>query len=248
MKKCALVLWSTMALFTGAMGQTLTYQLLPDSSITPAAGGIPIGSSEPLRGSFTWVAYTPSDIVDSDTFNITSLQFTSSSYSFTLASGSQPDNTTQAGPDGQTGLNAMVNLAGSTQNPWLIGAYGSGSYQGPASAPTELVLDAEGLYPGESGLNAANFYIHARLVCEPAMISLLLAASPGAGGTVSGGGVFAAGSSHKIKASASRDYVFVNWTENGAVVSSTASYTFILHGNRRLVANFAKKTSGHGPL
>src|SRR5262249_31169101 len=33
-------------------------------------------------------------------------------------------------------------------------------------------------------------------------------------------------------------YTFVNWTENGSVVSTLASYTFTLTANRTLVANF----------
>lgn len=68
--------------------------------------------------------------------------------------------------------------------------------------------------------------------------TITVSASPGAGGTVSGGGTFPAGSSRTVTASANSGYAFTNWTENGSVVSSSTSYTFNLNANRNLVANF----------
>ena len=38
------------------------------------------------------------------------------------------------------------------------------------------------------------------------------------------------------------DYVFMNWTENGNVVSSDPTYTFTVTGNRNFVANFSEQT------
>lgn len=69
--------------------------------------------------------------------------------------------------------------------------------------------------------------------------TIAISASPSAGGTVSGSGTFAAGSSRTVTASANSGYSFANWTENGGVVSSSASYTFTLNGNRTLVAIFS---------
>ncbi len=63
-------------------------------------------------------------------------------------------------------------------------------------------------------------------------------ASPSAGGRVAGAGTFASGSSPTVTATANSGYTFANWTDNGAVVSSSASYTFTLTANRTLVANF----------
>jgi hypothetical protein len=68
--------------------------------------------------------------------------------------------------------------------------------------------------------------------------TITVSASPSIGGTVSGGGTFAAGSSRTLTATANSNYVFTNWTENGSIVSTSASYTFTLNGNRTLVANF----------
>ena len=68
------------------------------------------------------------------------------------------------------------------------------------------------------------------------MISL--SANPTLGGTTSGGGVFAQGSSATVVASPNTGYTFTNWTENESVVSTSPSYQFTIAGNRSLVANF----------
>ena len=41
-----------------------------------------------------------------------------------------------------------------------------------------------------------------------------------------------------MTATANSGYNFVNWTANGSVVSTSASYTFTLNSNVTLVANF----------
>ncbi|WP_395749385.1 InlB B-repeat-containing protein [Prosthecobacter sp.] len=64
-------------------------------------------------------------------------------------------------------------------------------------------------------------------------------AAPAAGGTTSGDGGFVSGTSTTVAATANAGYFFVNWTENGAQVSTSASYTFNVTANRTLVANFA---------
>ena len=61
---------------------------------------------------------------------------------------------------------------------------------------------------------------------------------PTVGGTVTGGGNIANGTSATVTATPSPNYSFVNWTENGTAVSTSASYTFTVTTNRALVANF----------
>ena len=68
------------------------------------------------------------------------------------------------------------------------------------------------------------------------------AANPAAGGTVSGDGEYNHGESCTVTATANTGYTFSNWTENGSVVSTNASYTFTVEGNRNLVANFSNIT------
>jgi Divergent InlB B-repeat domain len=73
--------------------------------------------------------------------------------------------------------------------------------------------------------------------------TIAVSASPSAGGTVSGGGAFPAGNSQTVTATANSGYNFVNWTANGSVVSTLASYMFILNSNVTLVANFTPVTT-----
>jgi beta-glucanase (GH16 family) len=68
--------------------------------------------------------------------------------------------------------------------------------------------------------------------------SINTSSSPSDGGTTSGGGTVNCGSNVTVCASVNAGYAFVNWTENGDVVSLSPCYTFALNGNRMLVANF----------
>jgi len=69
---------------------------------------------------------------------------------------------------------------------------------------------------------------------------IAVSASPPAGGSVTGGGTFLSGSSRTVNATAASGFSFTNWTEAGGVVSTSATYTFTLNGNRNLVAHFAQ--------
>ena len=60
------------------------------------------------------------------------------------------------------------------------------------------------------------------------------------GGNVSGGGSYQQGQNCTVTATANTGYIFINWTENGNVVSTGAEYTFIVNSNRDLVANFVE--------
>jgi len=72
-------------------------------------------------------------------------------------------------------------------------------------------------------------------------LQLVVTASsiPSAGGTITGAGAFTTGSSVTMTATSNSGYIFLNWTENGIIVSTNASYTFIINASRTLVAHFA---------
>ncbi|MBR3710571.1 MAG: choice-of-anchor J domain-containing protein [Bacteroidales bacterium] len=57
-------------------------------------------------------------------------------------------------------------------------------------------------------------------------------------GTVSGGGQYNYNQSCTVTATPSDGYMFTNWTSNGSVVSTDASYTFNVTANTNLMANF----------
>ena len=72
-----------------------------------------------------------------------------------------------------------------------------------------------------------------------------VSANPNIGGTVTGGGTYNQGQSCTVTATPNASYTFTNWTENGNVVSTQASYTFVVNGNRNLVANFTAQTQNY---
>ena len=63
-------------------------------------------------------------------------------------------------------------------------------------------------------------------------------ASPSTGGTVTGGGGYHYGDTCTLLAEPATDYVFLNWTINGSVVSTNAEYTFTVTEDGDYVANF----------
>jgi len=64
-------------------------------------------------------------------------------------------------------------------------------------------------------------------------------ASPVEGGTTTGTGVYTNGSSVDVVARPNLAFDFVNWTDNGTIASTNATYQFTIEVNRSLVANFA---------
>jgi len=68
--------------------------------------------------------------------------------------------------------------------------------------------------------------------------NISLSASPSNGGSVSGGGIYYSGQPCTVHAVANTGYSFINWTENGNVVSTNANYTFTVTDNHTLIAVF----------
>jgi hypothetical protein len=69
--------------------------------------------------------------------------------------------------------------------------------------------------------------------------TVTVSASPANGGRVAGvSGTFPPGSTVTVSAVAKNGFAFVNWTQNGNVVSSAADYTFMMFDNTDLQANF----------
>ena len=68
--------------------------------------------------------------------------------------------------------------------------------------------------------------------------TISVSADPINGGTVTGGGAFHYGETCTVSATPNQNFTFTNWTENGNVVSTQASYQFNVTSNRTLVAHF----------
>ena len=84
----------------------------------------------------------------------------------------------------------------------------------------------------------ANRNLVANFTYTPPTYTISVSANPTNGGTVTGGGIYEEGQSCTVSATPNANYTFTNWTENGNVVSTNASYTFEVTDNRNLVANF----------
>ena len=63
-------------------------------------------------------------------------------------------------------------------------------------------------------------------------------ANPAEGGTIEGAGSYQTGENVTLKATENEGYIFLNWTENGEIVSNEYEYTFVVESARNLVANF----------
>jgi len=75
-------------------------------------------------------------------------------------------------------------------------------------------------------------------------VTVTVSSNPSGGGTTSGGGKYTSGTNCTVSATASSGYTFVNWTENGTIVSANANYTFQVTGYRSLVAKFVLTSEG----
>lgn len=82
------------------------------------------------------------------------------------------------------------------------------------------------------------------LWAEETTYSVALSAT--AGGTASGGGVFAANTQITVTATPDSGYRFQGWTEGGEQVSASSAYTFTVTGDCALVAVFQPSDDGSG--
>ena len=111
---------------------------------------------------------------------------------------------------------------------------------------TYIIIPSGAAAPATGNYETTITYVNGILtVSNLPIYTISVSASPSNGGTVSGSGSVISGSSHTVTATANSNYRFTNWTESGTVVSTNASYTFTVSGNRSLVANFSY-TGGNG--
>jgi hypothetical protein len=78
-------------------------------------------------------------------------------------------------------------------------------------------------------------------------LALILSSNPIIAGTTNGSGAYNSGTSVTATATPNTGYVFVNWTNNGTIASTSQNYTFPLNATTSLVANFALNTIAIGP-
>jgi uncharacterized repeat protein (TIGR02543 family) len=232
-----------------------TFTTIPTVTIsaTPAAGGTFLGAGSFAQSSVVTVTATPaSGFTFTNWTQGGTAVSTSPSYLFTMAG----NKALVANFAPVVAGNFAVNLSSSPA------AGGTTSGSGSFAAGTNITVTAaanagytfvnwtdNGVVVSSSSSFQFNVTGNRTLVANYRVVSssqfaVILSSSPTAGGTTDGEGAYSAGTSVTITAAASAAYSFTNWTEKatGAVVSSSANYTFALSANRTLVANFAIKT------
>ena len=89
-----------------------------------------------------------------------------------------------------------------------------------------------------------SFYVTENSTCvayftqQVTSYTITATANPTNGGTVTGAGSYPSGSTATLKAIANTGYIFTNWTKDGSVVSTDATYSFTVSENASYVANF----------
>ncbi len=89
-----------------------------------------------------------------------------------------------------------------------------------------------------------SFYVTENTTCvanftqQTTSYAITATASPANGGTVTGAGSYTSGSTATLKAMANTGYTFTNWTKDGSVVSTNATYSFTVSEDASYVANF----------
>lgn len=91
---------------------------------------------------------------------------------------------------------------------------------------------------GHSFVIDVNHSLVAHFAIDVPQWTVSASAAPLAGGVITGSGLLDEGSSAALVATPNVGYSFTNWTDGGPVVSTAASYSFNVTGNRALVANF----------
>ncbi len=137
-----------------------------------------------------------------------------------------------------------------TNDSYTLGVitYGSGVTNvitGTLAGSADSTLDSIALFNNNNGTDPPHdVFFNSLLVLNFApltntnSININTSSSPSDGGTTSGGGTVNCLSNVTVCASPNSAFTFVNWTENGDVVSGDACYTFTATENRTLVANF----------
>lgn len=233
-------LLSNVTLVANFVTNPVVYTVAASSS--PVAGGTVFGAGNFADGSSVTLTATPNAGYSFSSWTQGGVvQSTSASYNFTLSSNRtlvanfSLNNYTVAGSSspvaggsvsggGTFGYGSSVTLTATPNTGYTFSNWTQGGVAQSTSPSYNFTLT------GNRTL-VANF--------TPNNYTVAGSSSPTAGGSVSGAGTFAYGSSVTVTATPNTGYTFVNWTQSGIVQSASASYSFTLSSNRTLVANFS---------
>jgi len=228
-----------------------TFTTIPQVTISlnPVAGGTTVGAGTFAQGSTVTVSATPKagyTFTNWSDSGSTTVASTSPSYQFTMAGNRALVATFTLIPPAKFAvvLSSSPIAGGST--------FGSGSYdigtnvtviESPNPGYTFVNWTENGTVVSTSSsfqfAIAGNRTFVANFTIIPALqFAVILSNNPAAGGTNTGSGSYTSGTSVTITATPNTGYTFVNWTENGTIISTSPAYTFAITATRTLVANF----------
>ncbi|MBR4468441.1 MAG: T9SS type A sorting domain-containing protein [Bacteroidales bacterium] len=214
-------------------------------SANPTIGGSVTGGGTYNQGANCTVTASPNNGYTFTNWTENgSVVSTSASYTFTVTGNRTLVANFQAQPQSYT-----ISVSANPTNGGSV--TGGGTYQQgqsctvtatPASGYTFLRWTENG---NQVSTNASytftvtgNRTLVAQFQAQPQSYTINVSANPTNGGSVSGGGTYQQGQSCTVTATPATGYTFLRWTENGNQVSTNASYTFTVTGNRTLVAQF----------
>ena len=207
-----------------------------EGGIATGAGGYSYGNECTLTATpktgYTFVSWTENGNQVTSEPTYTFIVRESSTYtahfqkkSYTVTTSSDPTNggTTTGGGTYQYGDNCTVNATA------VSGFVFNGWKEGNETVST----DAAYSFTVTSERNLVAVFVPT--------YTITASANPVTGGTVAGAGTYLKDEICTLMATANNGYVFTNWKEGNAVVSTDANYSFVVQGNRNLVANFTRQ-------
>lgn len=224
-------------------------------SSNPVAGGITTGAGTFAQGSVVAVGAVPNAGYTFKNWTSNgSIVSTSASYQFTMAGNSVLVANFVAVPPGNFAVNLSSSpVAGGTTTG--SGSHAAGSAVTVTATPNAgyafinwkengVIVSASSSY--SFMLNANRTLVANFTSVTGSQFAVILSSNPTIGGTTAGSGLYNSGASVTVTANPNIGYTFINWTDNGAIASTSSSYTFPLNANRTLVANFSL-IAGVGP-
>ena len=140
--------------------------------------------------------------------------------------------------DGNSNLLLAVFDNSGKRNPVFGRAYDGNGYQALYVYSTTDVLDPLNIVASTGNRVLKKNQIILDIIDPNTTYTVSVEPNTPSGGTVNGGSTCLINTSCTVTASPNSGYEFLNWTENGNVVSSETSYTFTVLNNRNLIANF----------
>lgn len=240
-------------LIIAAEGAALPPANLLDTTASPVGGGITAGDGSfavdanatvtaTAEPGFTFLNWSDNGVV------------VSSNNSYTLAMDVNHSLVANFAPAHSISTAALPVAGGTTTGDGIVNdgdsvtvtATANGGYTFTNWTEGGLVVSATASYTFNA---AADRVLVANFAVVGASRIISVSAAPVIGGSVTGGGTVADGGNVTVSATANAHYNFTNWTEGGAPVSTSSSYTFVATANRTLVANFTfTGGGGGGPL